>query len=1091
MGRIAAMVFDFSFHRTGHVPGTPLSAFSNPVAMESLCAIVAANSVACGPEEISHLVMDWIVPSFDSLPPFAVVAVTMHLAIECLGKGAPAGTAKELRKLSQDVLGKVLAPILADAVRESDAEGEGTINRNHRLAALTLRSLDRWCAATELGIVQLKRICSGCNVNIIDVISDSLYSQAEIVVDALAELFETLLKRNSKDDLVLEGIKLASSMIGAHNSSNHSVLSSTEEMMKQEEIERETILAELVSAVGMQRFRFTGRQSHGDTAVCRCLARIAASITVATQTSLRSGSLQGSADGLIDLLFKAASHPSMHVCGIVIEVLPLLIGPESDLSIRLLPALQSKAIVPFSLVGLSQSGGSQEDCGVDFHEFENFREHILSEALVACYRSSRVYFLRSCASAIEEFCNADHTPHIPYQLEAALFCVGAVAMDASKRALLANASPAAQAAAAKASSFRRGENQSLDIAEDSKRHSEQLARCTESLAKNPSSVTSNPFALAQMCRFIGKYANWYSKAQTPALLDKAAELSLSSFNLAFSSFLDETSSSFIQEMSISPFAEAATALRNILSRCPAHFAKPQALSVLGSGWERLYSNEGSNERINIEDREAICSGICRVLAALPPDQWATSLSALARPTIECLEIVTKKADDSLAATKKATCSSDDFGTLMSVLTRMANEIRLLCTITRSFNLATMKQRDAMASGSKTSTDSVKDPENPLFGMFRRIWPCMSHIAQKFSSYEKITNVLGDFLTDAVSIKGNDGSAMSLLKELSDMSITIMGVAANGDEISAVVPMLGFVREAVDIYGHLADSDVADKASGVTSTTPTASEARQIVEQLLSLGFGALQFSINKANNAGREQGRGQEPTESGPEQQTRVQNRSPDALSGMFSLLTICVERCAILLIQLPSNPGNDREGEGLFTLSVETAASCIHEKEVDVARSSMIFLKTVIDLKGSLSQDTTGSESNVTRARLIVPVMDSAIQRVREDVFMCLITGACGVFPREVLDPAASVLFSLLRILSAEDAEALSAAALNQKQFLLGQEAQLVVLTVLGRCSKGTVAPSVLMDCFADLWQMHQGDDAGAIAGGDVIMDFARKYGA
>lgn len=76
-------------------------------------------------------------------------------------------------------------------------------------------------------------------------------------------------------------------------------------------------------------------------------------------------------------------------------------------------------------------------------------------------------------------------------------------MDASKRALLVGASPAAQAAAAKASAAQ-VQAQTVDIAADAKIHDEELAKCTFSIANKPAAATSNPLALAQLCRFIAK-----------------------------------------------------------------------------------------------------------------------------------------------------------------------------------------------------------------------------------------------------------------------------------------------------------------------------------------------------------------------------------------------------------------------------------------------------------------------------------------------------------------------------------------------------------------------------------------------------------
>lgn len=227
---------------------------------------------------------------------------------------------------------------------------------------------------------------------------------------------------------------------------------------------RISILSELVSAVGLQRFRFAERQSNGDTAVCRCLARTAAQVLLESQDLIKNGTLQASTDGILDLLFKAASHPSVYVCGIAVEALSVIAPSNSELSTRLLPYLQGKAIIPFHLIG--DVDGSLDD-------YINFRDRVLTDALVACYTGCSTFYLESCGSAIEEFCQSSPSPHLPYQLEAALFCMIAVSPRASK-------------------------------IPDTQVLCTQLERMITALAKNAFSTTSHPLVLVKMCRFMNK-----------------------------------------------------------------------------------------------------------------------------------------------------------------------------------------------------------------------------------------------------------------------------------------------------------------------------------------------------------------------------------------------------------------------------------------------------------------------------------------------------------------------------------------------------------------------------------------------------------
>ena len=153
MGRIAAMAFDFSFHKS-----SGQSAFSDPVSMEKLCSVLAANAVTTGPVAVNHFMREWIIPCVSTLPSFAVACVTHHLAIEASSKSAPAGTKAAMQHLSHPVVGAVIIPVLSDAIAET-AESPNH-SWNCRVAASCLNALDRWCVATDLSLPQINHICT-------------------------------------------------------------------------------------------------------------------------------------------------------------------------------------------------------------------------------------------------------------------------------------------------------------------------------------------------------------------------------------------------------------------------------------------------------------------------------------------------------------------------------------------------------------------------------------------------------------------------------------------------------------------------------------------------------------------------------------------------------------------------------------------------------------------------------------------------------------------------------------------------------------------------------------------------------------------
>jgi hypothetical protein len=164
MGRIAAIALDPSFHKDGSS-----SAFSDSVVMEVFCAVLAANAVSNGPAAVNHLVSEWILPSAVNLPPFCLSCVILHLALEASRKSAPAGTQDMLQQISGVVMAGVLAPVLNESIKESNSNTERTggitfHERNSRIAGLSLKAIDHWCATTDLSLAQIRHVCNKVQV---------------------------------------------------------------------------------------------------------------------------------------------------------------------------------------------------------------------------------------------------------------------------------------------------------------------------------------------------------------------------------------------------------------------------------------------------------------------------------------------------------------------------------------------------------------------------------------------------------------------------------------------------------------------------------------------------------------------------------------------------------------------------------------------------------------------------------------------------------------------------------------------------------------------------------------------------------------
>lgn len=508
-----------------------------------------------------------------------------------------------------------------------------------------------------------------------EVISDALYSHNDFILDAAAEFLATLLQQ--QDNCTTSVVEQTSST--TRDLSNHHYF-----------------LNELATAIGLQRFRFMERQAIGDNGTCRCLSRIASTIAISFRRNVTSNDdkEENIPDGLLDILLKATSHSVLNVSSIALDALNFLLqssAPHAQnvaLSNRFLPILQEKSIYPNSVLNeLTSTNDNDEDEDMtmttsgdtnnihrttattttteSFQEFNEFRQNCLAEALCSCYIMNPQLYLESSANALESLCNStsqiSNQPTVTStsQIEGVLFCLGVVSVEVTKKVTLTKQ----RQEGGEALSF-----QNIPQDSSSSNNTENLLnRCILALASAPSHPTSNPLTLAQMCNFLGKYADLIAseseesqiQMQTPKnniILDSAADLSLRSFKLASTAFRDnKQTKNIMDKMSVSPFAEAAIALRNILSRKPSHFTTSHALTALAGAWESAYcdssttpsksSLEEKTPVYRVEDRKAISSGICRVLASLPSEQWVASLIALSRPTIENLEIAIRKADD--------------------------------------------------------------------------------------------------------------------------------------------------------------------------------------------------------------------------------------------------------------------------------------------------------------------------------------------------------------------------------------------------------------------------------------------------------------
>ena len=104
--------------------------------------------------------------------------------------------------------------------------------------------------------------CTPLQVNVVEVLSDAMYSDSYQVIDALAELIEATVQI-SDDKVMSPGRMSQVRHIIQVDEASFQAQFTPQQLKTIESHEMASIVDELMSAIGLQRFRFTERQSNG------------------------------------------------------------------------------------------------------------------------------------------------------------------------------------------------------------------------------------------------------------------------------------------------------------------------------------------------------------------------------------------------------------------------------------------------------------------------------------------------------------------------------------------------------------------------------------------------------------------------------------------------------------------------------------------------------------------------------------------------------------------------------------------------------------------------------------------------------------
>jgi len=104
------------------------------------------------------------------------------------------------------------------------------------------------------------------------------------------------------------------------------------------------------------------------------------------------------------------------------------------------------------------------------------------------------------------------------------------------------------------------------------------------------------------------------------------------------------------------------------------------------------------------------------------------------------------------------------------------------------------------------------------------------------------------------------------------------------------------------------------------------------------------------------------------------------------------------------------------------------------------------------------------------------------------LIAGICGGFHPTLLDPAATLLYKILRTSPSQEARLFYEVALQQEHFKLGDDARVVSAEYFSRCCTGESSDTSLMTFAEEIWDLHQYDEARSLANSDQVAAFIEK---
>ena len=514
----------------------------------------------------------------------------------------------------------------------------------------------------------------------------------------------------------------------------------------------------------------------------------------------------------------------------------------------------------------------------ELSEWLAFREQDVADALSACHLAlgSGTYIqtvLSTMNAAVAATMNTS-PPHLVEGIDAmpafALFAVRVVAIEASRRALLAQAPEATLLAATKRDPRLNNRHNNSSNSMCSSDSPETLARADAKaadaalfevvsmvLAGNAvagngttgaelgSWSVANPLVAGEACRLLAVVGRWLVEApssQHAQILPRALEFALgptlgpprphpSSFPHGWmlqqqqQGTINSSNSSGSVSTAGKPELFAGECVRNLCSRAAATLATPTHLSNLSGALE------SATARGVLTDPEARCAcahGLCRILSQLSPPDATAALKAIAAPSLARLAAACSKISSSNSSGNSNSNSGSVVGQLHhDAMAAATTEVRVLAVLVRGTRATADSLRDlptdpssagagAGAAGTSSTADRksalLEAEASPPVALLNDAWPVLQAAAGTLTA-------LGTSSTGGGGGGGNGAVLAAALVELLWFA-AVLPLRRRTDVLAAACRLAGqltpfaplevlkLVEEVAEQWGHRAEADAA-------------------------------------------------------------------------------------------------------------------------------------------------------------------------------------------------------------------------------------------------------------------------------------------